>query len=152
MEAVYFCENLEGVRADLEQLLTQHGRDVALFKDEPRQPDWDKYATAEGMGRLRIFTARVAGELIGSCAFLLTRNLHYKSSLQAAQEVFVLAPEHRTGPIAAHLTLFADRQLRDEGVQAVYRRASQHLDMGPPLERLGHELVDTEWGKRLDRR
>jgi hypothetical protein len=48
----------------------------------------------------------------------------------------------------AHLILFADRQLRDEGVQIVYHRASQ-LDIGPLLERLGYEVLDTEWAKRL---
>jgi len=151
MEAAYFRESLEAVRTELEQLLTQHWRDVAFHEGEPPQPNWDMFATAADAGKLRIFTARVAGELIGFCAFLVLSNLHYKSSLQAVQEVLVLAPKYRNGPIAAHLILFAERQMRDDGVQVVYHKASQHFDIGPPLERLGYEVIDAEWGKRLNR-
>jgi GNAT superfamily N-acetyltransferase len=149
MEAGCFREPLEAVRADLEQLLERSHQKVALHKGAELDPDWEAFQAAESIGRLRIFTARIAGELVGCCAFFMKRNAHYRSSLQAAQQLFVVAPEYRGDPIMAHLILFADRQLRDDGVQIVYHRASQ-LDIGPLLERLGYEVIDTEWGKRLE--
>lgn len=148
----FSLETLEQVRAaGVEALLMRHWQEVAFYKDVPLEPDWDAYAALEAAGRLRIFTVHVRGELVGYCAYLLNHNPHYKSSWQALQDVLFVAPEHRTSKIGAHLILFAERHLRAEGVQFTYQhsKASAELDIGPLLERLGYELVDTIWAKRL---
>jgi GNAT superfamily N-acetyltransferase len=152
----FALETLEQVRASgIEQLLERHWQEVAFYKDVPLEPDWELYQVTESIGRLRIFTARIAGEFVGYAAFLLNRNAHYKSSWQAAQDVIFVVPEHRNGRLGAHLVLFAERHLRLETppVQVVYQhsKASSELDIGPLLKRLGYELVDTIWAKRLDR-
>ena len=152
----FALETLEQVRAaGIEQLLERHWQEVAFYKDIPLEPDWELYQVTESIGRLRIFTARIRGELVGYAAFLLNRNPHYKSSWQASQDVLFVAPEHRNGRIGAHLILFAERRLRMEKppVQVTYQhsKASEELDIGPLLDRLGYELVDSIWAKRLDR-
>lgn len=152
----FALETLDEVRAGgIEQLLAQHWQEVAFYKDIPLEPDWELYGATESIGRLRIFTARIRGELVGYAAFLLNRNPHYKSSWQASQDVLFVAPAHRSGKIGAHLILFAERHLRTESppVQVTYQhsKASAELDISPLLERLGYELVDTIWAKRLDR-
>lgn len=152
----FALETLEQIRAaGVEQLLEKHWQEVAFFEDIPLDPDWEAYQAAESIGRLRIFTVRVRGELVGYAAFLINRNPHYKGSWQAAQDVLFVTPEHRNGRIGAHLLLFAERHLRTEtpAVQVIYQhsKASEDLDIGPLLERVGYELVDTIWAKRLDR-
>lgn len=150
----FALESLAAVRAaGVEELLARHWAEVAHFKDIPLEPDWDAYAAAETGGRLRIFTVRIGGALVGYCCFILNHNPHYKSSLQAVQDILFLAPEHRHARIGAHLLMYCERQLKAEGVQAIYQhtKAKPELDMGPLLKRLGYELVDTLWAKRLDR-
>lgn len=147
-------ETLEQVRASrVEELLRAHWAEIAYFPDIPLEPDWDAYADAEARGALRIFTVRVAGELVGYAVYFLKNNPHYKSSLFAAQDILYLAPEHRGARTGAHLILFADTYLRSIGVQVVcqHSKARRDIDIGPLLKRLGYELMDTVWTKRLDR-
>jgi GNAT superfamily N-acetyltransferase len=143
----FALETLEQVRASgVERLLERHYQEVAFYKDIPLEPDWDGYVGVEAAGRLRIFTARIRGELVGYCAY-------YRSSLEANQDVLFVAPEHRNARVGAQLLLFCERSLRAEGVHVTYQhsKASVDLDMGPFLKRLGYELVETVWAKRLDR-
>lgn len=154
MEIAYSLENLEQVLASgLEQLLARHWQEVAFYRDIPLEPDWEAYGVVQTSERLRIFTARAAGELVGYCAYFVSRNPHYRSSLQAVQDVLFVAPEYRKTKIGARLILFAEGHLRAEGVQVTYQhsKVSAQLDMGPFLERLGYELIETNWAKRLDR-
>lgn len=147
-------ETLTQVRASgIEELLRRHWHEVAHFPDIPLDPDWEAYEGVEAVGRLRIFTVRIEGELVGYVAYFINRNPHYKSSLQAVQDVLFLAPEHRGSRIGYQLILFADTHLEAEGVQAVYQhsKAKKELDLGPLLRSQGYELVDTLWAKRLDR-
>lgn len=150
----FALETLEQVRESrIEQLLHDHWHEVAHFTDIPLEPDWDAYAQVEQSGRLKIFTVRIAGELVGYAAYILNHNPHYKSSLQAVQDILFLSPAHRKARIGANLIIYADAYFRGQGVQAVYQhsKAKKELDMGPLLKRLGYELVDTLWAKRLDR-
>ena len=154
MNAVYALETLEQVRAaGVEQLLERHWQEVAFYKDIPLAVDWEVYAAVEAAGRLRIFTARIAGELVGYCAYSVGPIPVHRSLRRASQDVLFLAPEHRKGRIGVQLLLFSERQLRDEGVQVVvqHSKARKDLDLGPLLERLGYEQVEAVWGKRLDR-
>lgn len=150
----FALETLEQVRASrLEQLLAEHWHEVAHFQDIALEPDWDTYARAESTGNFRLFTARIAGELVGYAAYFLNHNPHYKSSLQAVQDVLFLAPAHRGARIGSHLILFADQYFRGQGAQVIYQhsKVKRELDIGPLLRHLGYELVDTLWAKRLDR-
>ncbi len=150
----FALETIEQVRASrIEQLLCEHWHEVAHFPDIPLEPDWDAYETVERAGMLRIFTVRVREEIVGYAAYILKHNPHYKSSLQAIQDVLFLMPAMRKARVGAHLILFADQYFKSLGVQAVYHhsKAKKELDMGPLLGRLGYELVDTLWAKRLDR-
>ena len=150
----FALETLEQVRASrIEVLLRDHWHEVAHFPDIPLEPDWEAYDQVERAGRLKMFTVRVGGVLVGYAAYIINHNPHYKSSLQAVQDVIFIAPAHRKARVGAHLILYADTYFRGQGVQAVYQhsKAKKELDMGPLLKRLGYELVDTLWAKRLDR-
>lgn len=150
----FALETLEQVRLSrLEDLLRTHWHEVAHFPDIPLEPDWDAYAAVESAGLFRMFTVRMDGELVGYAAYVLKHNPHYRSSLQATQDVLFLAPEHRGARIGAHLILFADTYFKGLGVQVVYQhtKVKRELDMGPLLKRLGYELIDSLWAKRLDR-
>ena|SRR5437660_11181995 len=150
--AQYARETLAQVRASgVDELLGRHWLEIAHYPDIPLDVDWKVYEGVEADGKLRAYTARVDGVLIGYASYFVNHNPHYRSSLQATQDVLYLAPEYRKSRIGYRLIAFADAQLAAEGVQAVYQHSKAAHDIGPILERQGYELVDLLYAKRLDR-
>lgn len=167
--------------AEMLPLLGRHWREVAHYLDIPLEVNAGAYHAIAANGALRVFTARDrqigqpcdggcdhvypygwvpdagcpvhdAQPLVGYAVFFVRPNPHYVSSLQAVQDVLFVQPESR-GKTGAKLIAFADDALRAEGVQVVYQhvKARPRLNFGPMLERMGYELVDHIYAKRLDR-
>lgn len=136
---------------ELTPLLRDHYAEVAHYQDIPLKVDWKGYFLAHNAGALRMFTVRDGeGELVGYAVFFVKANLHYADSLQALQDVIFLDRPAR-GHTGAKFVKWCDDRLRAEGVQVVYHHVKAAHDWGKMLERQGYELVDTIWGKRLDR-
>lgn len=150
---VYARETLAEVRASgIDELLRRHWLEIAHYPDIPLEVDWGAYEGVEAVGALRAYTVRADGEIIGYASYFVRHNPHYRSSLQAVQDVLYLAPEHRGGRVGYRLIAFADEQLRAEGVQCTYHHVKRaHPGLGRLLEFMGYEIVDELWAKRLDR-
>lgn len=144
-------ETLSQAKADGEPLLRRHWAEIAHYQDIPYAPRWDAYENLERLGMLRIYTARLDGQLVGYCVFVVMHNIHYGSSLEASEDVLFLVPEQRNGRIGIRLIKFADELLRSEGVQLVKRHVKFAHDHGPILERMGYEPIDQIYGRRLDK-
>lgn len=144
-------ETAHGLWDEIMPLLERHWREIARYQDIPLDPDEDRYLGLEEAGILRCYTCRVGEELVGYGIYVVQANAHYKGSLQAHQDVLFLAPEYRKSRIGVGLIRFADDELRAEGVQCVYQHVKEAHNFGPLLERLGYELVDHIYGRRLDR-
>jgi len=130
-------------------LLTLHWKEIAHFQDIPLEPDFETYARLDEMGMLRTFTARdEAGKLVGYAVFFVKANLHYKSSIQAVQDVIFIDPTVRG--FGANFIIWCDDQLRLEKIDAVYHHVKAAHNFGPMLERLGYTLVDLIYTKRLN--
>jgi hypothetical protein len=144
-------ETLDGALwAEIMPLLERHWIEVAHYSDIPLHVDVNAYAMAEANGFLRVYTIRDDATLVGYAAFFVRPNPHYASSLQAVQDVIYLHPDYRGGT-GARFIAWCDAQLREQGVQAVYHHVKQAHNWGPMLERMGYELVDLIFAKRLDR-
>lgn len=89
------------------------------------------------------------GRLVGYALYFVRANPHYKSSVQAVQDVIYLDPSVRGGT-GYKFIAWCDAQLASEGVQAVYHHVKAKHDFGKLLERQGYELVDYIYAKRLD--
>jgi GNAT superfamily N-acetyltransferase len=142
-------------------LLVRHKDEIAHFKDIELNPDVEAYNRCEEQGVLRCFTARsmcasyesgelMPGVLVGYAVYFVRPNPHFKDSLQASQDVLFILPEYRRGRIGLRLIEFADQVMKAEGVQAVYQHVKVKHDFSPLLERLGYELVDRLYARRLD--
>lgn len=141
--------------ADMEEcigLLRAHYAEVAHFKDIPLEPDLGAYAKLEQAGELRRYTVRDGARLVGYALFFVRRNHHYAGSLQAWQDVMYLDPDYRRWRTGIGLIRFAEARLKAEGVQVVYHHAKRTNRVGELLGRLGYELVDEIYAKRLDKR
>lgn len=143
-------ESLNQARPEGEPLLRRHWQEIAHYQDIVYEPRWDMYQMLEGAGALRIFTARLDGQLIGYSVYAIAPNMHYASSLEASEDVLYLAPEHRKGRVGLKLIRFSDEQLKAAGVQLVKRHVKFAHDHGPILQRMGYEPIDQIYGKRLD--
>lgn len=136
-------------------LLMAHYEEIAHFKDIPLKPDQATYAAVASVGALRVYTVResVWKTLIGYAVFFLRQNIHYATSLQAVQDILYLAPSARGKLVGFRFIKWCDEELRKEGVQVVMHhvKAREDLDFGPMLERIGYELVDRIFARRLDK-
>lgn len=146
----YQVERAAELWDEIRPLLIRHWEEIAHFKDIPLNPSVDAYARLEAAGVLRCYTVRLAGALIGYLVATVVPSLHYSGSLQAHQDVLFLLPEHRRGRIGLHLLRFAEKALREEGVQVLHQHVKVAHDFGPLLERDGYELVDKIYAKRID--
>ncbi len=131
-------------------LLLAHWGEVAHYPDIPLDPDDAAYFELEDAGFLRVFTVRREGELIGYAVFLVGPNPHYRTSLQAKQDILFLLPVYRGSRIGYKFIKYCDDQLRDESVQVVYHHVKPKVDFGPLLKHIGYEFTETIYGRRLD--
>lgn len=127
-----------------------HYEEISAFKDIPLDPDIASYAKIEEVGALRVFTAREdGGELIGYAVFFIKPNIHYRTSLQALQDILYIHPQKRG--FGMRFIAWCDEQLKNESIQVVYHHVKAKHNFGPMLERLGYGLVDLIYARRLDR-
>jgi L-amino acid N-acyltransferase YncA len=144
-------ERMDDVFAEIQPLLKLHFAEIAHYADIPLDPDYRRYRRMEEAGALRVFTVRVLGALKGYAIFCVAPSLHYQGSLQAVQDILYLDPEEREGRLGLKLIQYADGELKAEGVQVVVQHIKAAHDFSPILKRLGYELQDYLYTKRLDR-
>lgn len=137
---------------EMKDLFRGHYEEIAFYKDIALDPDERAYVELARRGMLRIYTVRDAGALVGYVMFLVRPNPHYQGSLNAVQDVLYLKPEYRRGLTGVRLLKLAERRLAAEGVQVVYHHVKATNRVGELLGRLGYELVDQLYAKRLDKK
>lgn len=136
--------------AELLPLLAEHWQEIAHYPDIPLAVEQATYDAADAAGLVRLYTARdTSGALLGYACFFVRPNPHYATSLQASQDVLFLHPSARGGS-GARFIAWCDEQLQAEGVQAVYHHVKSAHNFGPLLERMGYQLVDLIYARRLD--
>lgn len=149
VQPVFATEVFAEARRDIGPLLEAHWKEVAHYPDIPLDVDWPRYDALEYAGLLKIFTARSGqGQLLGYAIFVVQTNMHYRKSLQAMQDVLFISEQHRG--FGRKFIEWCDDRLRDDGVQAVYHHVKIAHNFGPLLERMGYELIDRIYGRRLD--
>ena len=130
-------------------LLMAHWEEIAHYKDIPLDPDFEQYAKCEQSGMLRCYTARIdENALVGYAVFFVRSNPHYKTSIQASQDILFISKNHRG--MGGRFIKWCDEELRSEGVAVVYHHIKAAHNFGPMLERFGYELVDLIYSRRLN--
>ncbi len=152
VEPIVFSEEpfSEGLLDELFPLLEAHYKEIAHYKDIPLSPDLALYEIAYKTGMLRIYTARRGKSIVGYSVFFVRPHGHYKTSLQAVQDILFLSPSERGKMLGARLIRFSDERLKEIGVQAVYHHVKESHNFGPLLERLGYQQVERIYTRRLD--
>ena len=120
MHITYQQESLASYRQDSEVLLQIHWEEIALINHAIKlNPDWDAYYELEDSGNLKIFTARSDGKLVGYFVVICRNHLHYKDDVFAFNDVLYLHKDYRKGLAGAKLMKFAEKCLKEDGVEAL---------------------------------
>lgn len=136
----------------LPPLWEQHWREIASHADIPLAPDHEAYERVEAAGGLRVWLVRQGAAIVGYAIFFVRAHMHYAGSINAHQDVFYVAPEHRARGLGPRLIRHCEDALRAEGVQIVTHHVKPaHPALGAVLTRQGYEIAEHIYAKRLDR-
>lgn len=148
VEIIFSQEKLKDIFNEIHPLLIKHKEEIAHYQDIKLNPDMDRYERLEASNILKVYVARQSGEIVGYAAYFIMPSLHYKDSLQAAQDVLYIKPENRRFGLS--FIKWCDEQLNNQGVQVVYHHFKAKNNPEKLMQRLGYELIDLIYGRRLD--
>jgi hypothetical protein len=142
-------EKIKDVWQEMLPIFKLHWQEIAHYHDIPLDPDEETYFKLDDMNALRTYVARDGrSKIIGYQVFFIKNNIHYKSSKQAVQDVLFIEKEHRGA--GWKFINWCDLQLFSEGVQVSVQHIKAAHNFGSTLERLGYELQDLIYTRRLD--
>lgn len=148
MRYSFQLEKVADIYDEAMPLVEAHWNEIAHYKDIPLEPDKDMYFKLEEVGVVRAFTARdELGVLVGYAVFFVKSNMHYKSSVQATQDILYINKKHRG--FGRKFIDWCDEQLRKEDIEVVYQHTKKDHNFGPMLETLNYQLVDLIYARRL---
>lgn len=143
-------EKLSDSLEESKPLLQKHWQEVAHYKDIELNPNYQAYHQMEKAGMLRVYTARDdQNKMIGYAVYILNQALHYKQILVAKQDIIFIDPDRRG--VGLFLLKHCDEELKKIGVQVVVQHVKAAHDFGPALVKMGYELQDLMYSKRLDK-
>jgi len=143
-------EFLHQVVDEAKPLLEEHWEDIALNKDKIKvNPDWDTYYLLEDQGKLKIFTARLEGKLIGYFVVIVAPHIHYKDHLFACNDLIFVSKEYRKGRTGLKLIKFAEKYLKEDGVSVLNINTKNHKPFHSLMKFLGYNSIETVYSKYL---
>ena len=145
----YTVEKLKNNLEDVDKLSKLHYMESCPYDDIPLRVDWNKFLRLEKLDILKMFVMRKNTELVGYAFFTVIESLEYSTSLQASLSNIYIHQDHRGNGGA--FILWCDEQLRDMKVQVVYHHVKAKNDYGVLLKRLGYDIMNIEYAKRLDK-
>ena len=134
---------------ELEQIFPEHYEELCVTKDFPLDPDYDAYRRLAKAGMLRCITCRMGGDLIGYIVFTIQPHLHYRSCKTAFEDIYYVKKEFRKGRIGIKLFQYAERVLKEHGVNRIIMHTKIHLDNSRLFEYLGYKHTDKLYTKLL---
>jgi hypothetical protein len=145
----FACEKVVDTLDEAKPLLQEHWQEVSTFKDIALNPDYERYLILEKAGNLRAYAAREDdGRLFGYAVFFIFNHIHYKQAVFAQQDIIFISKEHRI--MGAFFIKFCDEQLRKENITCVTHHVKADFNFGKVLERIGYQLQDLVYIRRLN--
>lgn len=134
-------------------LLREHWNELAVHKAQmPLDPDFGRFAELEDLGLFRIWAARDDKNLAGYIGWFTQPHLHYKSTLTAVEDLFLLSAPYRRGLNGYRMFTTALAALRELGVKRVMLNTKVHFEaerggLGKLFSRLGFVHTDEVWSR-----
>jgi len=146
----YQQEFLNSTLEDARELLESHWSELALNRDKIKlNPDWETYEVLESQGKLKIFTARDSGVLVGYFVVVVSSHVHYKDHLFAHNDILYIGKEYRKGFTGIKLIKFAEKCLKSDGVSVLVLNTKMHKPLNKILEFLKFTPTETVYSKYI---
>jgi len=146
----YQQEFISSVKNDITDLLHKDWSEIEHRKDiRPFNPDWDAYEALEQANMLKIFTVRENDRLVGYHVNIVAPSLHSKGVSQASADVVYLHPDYRKGFTGYKLFKFAEKCLKEDGVNILHLTATEANPIGPLMSKLQYDKIETKYEKVL---
>ncbi len=142
---------IEGVMkmaSDIAPLITLHHKEVESQKI-PLVPDYNTYMELEQQGLFHGFTARRDGRLVGYATFITIRDLHHRNTKIAMSDMIYVLPSERGAWLGSKILMFAERVLKDSGVNVMIVNTKIEHDFKSILTRIGYEPTEVQYSKHL---
>lgn len=134
---------------ELAPLLPIHYEELCVTKDFPLEPDFAAYDRLHKAGFIESVACRDDGALIGYMIFIVQPHLHYRSCKTAFEDLYYLGKKYRKGRIGIKLFQFAEKMLKEKGVQRIILHTKVHQDHSRIFEYLGYKHTDKLFTKLL---
>lgn len=146
----YQQEFLDTFWKDSEELLELHWEELANNRDKIKlNPDKERYYVMEDLGKLKVFTVRDSGDLVGYFLVVVDTGLHYKDHLFATNDVIFLHKSHRGSSVGKKLIEFAQDCLEEDGVSVLTINTKVHQPFDGLMEHMGFNLSERVYSKYI---
>lgn len=137
------------LRGEIESLIDQEWEEIGDEPDIKPDIDWKQVALMEEVGMLLAFTARDDGKLVGYCLVTKSVGLANKALVIAESQALFVSKEHRGGRVAINIIKFAEKCLKEDGVNRFNINSSAYIDLTPLMNRLGFKKIEVKFGRTL---
>ena len=147
---LFQIEKVQDIKDEVQPLLEMHWEQIALNRDKIKlNPDWDEAQKLCETGRLKIFTSRKDGKLVGYFAVIVGTSLHYKDHKFANCDVIYVHPDHRTGMTGYKLIKNAESYLKKSGVSVININTKVHTPFDKLMVKMGYNLIERLYSKYI---
>lgn len=146
MQFFYESEPVRVLQEQAEYLFKDHKEEVCLFGDVALKPAWERYKNLEKLGQLAFISARKNNKIVGYTVNIVTRHLHYDFIMAVNDAIYLQKPYRGYG---IRLLKATERLLKNVGAEFFSISVKPHVDYRPVLEKLGYNLLEYEYFRRL---
>tara|TARA_R100001198_G_scaffold95706_2_gene82591 strand:+ start:48 stop:494 length:447 start_codon:yes stop_codon:yes gene_type:complete len=111
--------------------------------------DWESYFILEQQGKLKFFTARKEGLMIGYFLVVVVAPLTTKGELMGLYDAVYVHKDYRKSTVGKRLFKFVETCIKDDGISKVIASSSNKNPIGNFLSRMGYREVETKYEKEL---
>lgn len=129
--------------------MRDHFKEIHFLSDFEFNPDIQYYLALENSGSLKFFSVLVNGKLVGYSIYFIRSHPHCIDLSMAWQDAIYLEPSMRGNGFGKELIETADSFFADIGCNVVFNFVSSRLDFGPMLKKVGYEIIDNMYARRL---
>lgn len=116
---------------NLTDLLRAHWNELGVHKSRmPLDPDFARFQLLEEGGIFKVWAARTAAArtLVGYIGWFIQPHMHYRSTLTAVDDLFLLDPQHRRGLAGYRMFETSLAALRELGVHRALLHEKVHFE------------------------
>lgn len=145
-DVMFAAERVRDLWGDLPRLAQAHHEERGV--PEPLDLDFMQYEVLDALQRIRCYTARIGGALVGYASYIVGGTMHHRTLKRATHEALYVMPEYRAGGTGARLLAYAERMLASEGIASVTAQGNSETH-ARLYARLGYRADDTIYVKDL---